>query len=266
MAQKWCWVSLEWDILRVATFYLPVWVVISIIFGIYIRISFRVFKKGRERRKFFEQLEGDKQPSITSNPFLATDITKTTEIAISYESKSARKGRPTPLSPIPRTDQIRSESPPTPSAYSYTFEGGFRAMTPSPLKRSFRTGFAGSRTWEDWKWSSAMSKGEWSYCMCAMLFFIALLISWVPPSINRVYSLVFPGKVSFGLSFASGLLLPLQGFWNTVIYVVTSLPAFQELLRGLVENVKGEEEVTEGSGSILVDGSERKSVRADERV
>jgi hypothetical protein len=63
-----------------------------------------------------------------------------------------------------------------------------------------------------------------SYCYTALLFFIALLVTWVPSSINRVYTLVSDtGKPSpFGLDFASSLVLPLQGFWNLVIYVVTS--------------------------------------------
>ena len=89
-----------------------------------------------------------------------------------------------------------------------------------------------------------MSKGEWSYYKCAMLFFIALLVTWVPSSINRVYELVFPTKVSFGLSLVAGIVLPLQGFWNTVIYVATSLPACKALVRGVMEKVK---EWTQGS-------------------
>lgn len=93
-----------------------------------------------------------------------------------------------------------------------------------------------------------MSQSEWSYYKCAMLFFIALLVTWVPSSVNRVYSLVFPDKVSFGLSFASGLVLPLQGLWNTVIYVATSLPACKALFRRLAEKLKRVREVKEAVG------------------
>jgi hypothetical protein len=69
-----------------------------------------------------------------------------------------------------------------------------------------------------------------SYCYTALLFFIALLVTWVPSTVNRVYTLVSPGSPSpFALDFASGLVLPLQGFWNTVIYIVTSLAACRAL-------------------------------------
>jgi len=69
-----------------------------------------------------------------------------------------------------------------------------------------------------------------NYCKCAVLFFIALLVTWVPSTINRVYSLVHPDSVVFGLDFASGLVLPLQGFWNAVVYIATGFPACQALV------------------------------------
>jgi hypothetical protein len=56
----------------------------------------------------------------------------------------------------------------------------------------------------------------------------------VPSTVNRVYTLVRPNDSLFGLDFASGLVLPLQGFWNTVIYVVTSFPACKSLALDIV--------------------------------
>lgn len=55
-------------------------------------------------------------------------------------------------------------------------------------------------------------------------------IAQVPSTANRVYSLVLPHKASFELNYISGLVLPLQGFWNSIIYVSISWPAFEELL------------------------------------
>jgi hypothetical protein len=97
------------------------------------------------------------------------------------------------------------------------------------------------------------NKATLSYCKTAMLFFIALLCTWyalsrnppddkhkltqncrVPSTVNRVYTLVRPNDSLFGLDFASGLVLPLQGFWNTIIYIVTSLPACKALWADIV--------------------------------
>ena len=44
----------------------------------------------------------------------------------------------------------------------------------------------------------------------------------VPSSVNRVYALSRHDHYLFGLTYASSFVLPLQGFWNTVIYIVVS--------------------------------------------
>lgn len=51
----------------------------------------------------------------------------------------------------------------------------------------------------------------------------------VPSTINRVNTLVHPNSSVFGLDLASSLVLPLQGFWNTLIYIVTSWAACKAL-------------------------------------
>lgn len=69
----------------------------------------------------------------------------------------------------------------------------------------------------------------WSYTKCAILFFSALLVTWIPSSANRVYSVVHSSQTSEPLLFASAFVLPLQGFWNCIIYIVTSWKACRML-------------------------------------
>lgn len=40
-----------------------------------------------------------------------------------------------------------------------------------------------------------------------------------------------PQDFSFCLNFASSFVLPLQGFWNSLIYISISLPAFKKIWR-----------------------------------
>jgi len=54
------------------------------------------------------------------------------------------------------------------------------------------------------------------------------MITWIPSSANRVFSVVHPGEVSLPLEYASSVVLPLQGFWNALIYAITSLPACKQ--------------------------------------
>jgi hypothetical protein len=44
----------------------------------------------------------------------------------------------------------------------------------------------------------------------------------VPSTINRVYGLAEHNKANFGLNLAAAIVLPLQGFFNTCIYLFTS--------------------------------------------
>ena len=67
-----------------------------------------------------------------------------------------------------------------------------------------------------------MNSAAWSYTKCAILFFTAMLITWIPSSANRVYSVLNDGTALVGLEYASAFVLPLQGLWNCIIYIVTS--------------------------------------------
>jgi hypothetical protein len=70
-----------------------------------------------------------------------------------------------------------------------------------------------------------------NYCKYALLFFVAMIVTWVPSTLNRLVTLVHPTDSIFGLTYASSLVLPLQGFWNAIIYIFTSLPACKALMR-----------------------------------
>jgi hypothetical protein len=75
----------------------------------------------------------------------------------------------------------------------------------------------------------------WSYTKVAVLFFFAMMITWIPSSANRVFSVVHTGQVSLPLEYASAFVLPLQGFWNALIYATTSLPACRQVWTTLKE-------------------------------
>lgn len=61
-----------------------------------------------------------------------------------------------------------------------------------------------------------------AYLRTSGIFGISVLITWIPSSINRIYSLWNGGQVSYPLSIASGCVLPLQGVWNAIIFFTTS--------------------------------------------
>jgi hypothetical protein len=82
------------------------------------------------------------------------------------------------------------------------------------------------------------NNAAWSYTKVALLFFTAMLVTWIPSSANRVYSVVNPGYISPSLQFASAFVLPLQGFWNAVIYITTSWKACRKFFSGSLRTSK----------------------------
>jgi hypothetical protein len=73
--------------------------------------------------------------------------------------------------------------------------------------------------------NSELARAAWSYTKVAILFFTAMLVTWIPSSANRLYSVGNPGRIIPALEFAAAFVIPLQGFWNAVIYVTTSWKA-----------------------------------------
>ncbi|KAG6006999.1 hypothetical protein E4U21_006519 [Claviceps maximensis] len=72
-----------------------------------------------------------------------------------------------------------------------------------------------------------------SYLRTSFIFGLSVLITWIPSSVNRLYSLANQGQVSYPLSVASGCVLPLQGVWNAIIFFTTSWRAVQAETRAL---------------------------------
>ena len=74
-----------------------------------------------------------------------------------------------------------------------------------------------------------------AYLRTSFIFGFAVLITWIPSSINRLYSLTNDNKISFPLSVASGCVLPLQGVWNALIYFTTSWATVREEYAALLQ-------------------------------
>jgi hypothetical protein len=78
------------------------------------------------------------------------------------------------------------------------------------------------------------NSAAWSYFKVAFLMFAALFIVWVPSTINRLQQFIHKDNPVFGLNLASAMVLPLQGFWNAMVYMSTTWPeckrAVQEIM------------------------------------
>jgi hypothetical protein len=199
-------VSIDWDFLRVAVFYGPAWVVILFTISIYFRVGQLICQWRRELDFLGKHSDRELSRSIKqSTP--EHGIRRTDEVTITTEA--VKEHDTTENMPNFLPNQLSTK---TRAAY-------VRAASFSPRIQNSPRGW----TYRDA--STHANKATIKYCKCAMLFFLALLCTWVPSSINRIYTLIYPKQVPFGPEYAAGLVLPLQGFWNFVVYVTTSLYA-----------------------------------------
>ncbi|CAI7652987.1 unnamed protein product [Penicillium viridicatum] len=171
----WCWISVQWSFLRIAIFYGPVWLIISATFAIYLRAGSVIYQKRRQLRN----LGGIDSDLVPESPFaMLTGIQVTREIACSTPerrslSESAARGLPCSAF---RAYSVTIEGGGTPS----TIQGPSSKVGPSPLhqENSSKTVRPDGADSQRRSTSTEASSATWAYTKYAMLFFIALLVTW----------------------------------------------------------------------------------------
>ncbi|PYH42773.1 Nnf1-domain-containing protein [Aspergillus saccharolyticus JOP 1030-1] len=190
-ATLWCWVSNSWDFLRIGLFYGPVWMIMCLTIFIYVRTGSVIYNKR-------QLLNRAGNTDTTNMPAGSTSIqfSKVTEFSITREVVQTM---PLPIGedddPI-STKSLHAFYCP----YSVTIQAGNEhEPRESPAEESLRDDhISGNRRPAT---MTETNSAAWAYSKYAILFFIALLITWVPSTANRVYSLVLPNKSNFALNF-----------------------------------------------------------------
>lgn len=222
-AVLWCWLSHDWDFLRIAVCYGPAWVCIIASFAIYIMAGREIFKKRHQLRAF-------SNPSDDHNyAYKTTDYQVTSD----FESLPLKNISEAFISPADR----KSSNPRDPSHVSYPKYNVKISAAPRPSILHHT-----SIEYKQQKKNRAAleaNRAAFGYTKVASLFFVSLLVTWVPSSINRVYSLIYPESISVPYAYAAGIVLSLMGFWNSVIYVTTSRAACRTLFLNLFQKFGG---------------------------
>lgn len=211
-------------------------VTIIITFFIYIRAGGDIYKKRKLLRNFSSS--HDRNRLTIENPFTL----KTTEVTVTSEiTQEALPGTHPPNARIqnvitePPSDDpnaiysVKITSDPTVRPPAAAAAAPVHENTARPVTRS-----AEQKGGPRFRANVDINKAVWSYTKCALLFFTALLVTWIPSSANRLYSVIYPNQMSWPLEYLSAIVLPLQGFWNTVIYVSTSWSAVKMMFEDLL--------------------------------
>ncbi|RFU76945.1 g- coupled receptor [Trichoderma arundinaceum] len=252
-ATLWCWITTEWDIFRIATFYGPVWVVIFATFFIYIRAGRTIYEKHKQLNDFHSS-EGLSSLDVITT-LRTTEVTVTTSEAVG-ETGNYRAPIPEPDTHSPNYSvHISANTAPADDKIQPV-----RVAEPEPVKKSkmgrlTRPPNARRRNYE-------INNAAWAYAKCSILFFTALLVTWIPSSANRVYSVVKSQEINAPLEIMSAFVLPLQGFWNALIYGVTSWGACKSFWEDLRTGKRPE--VMELVGGMGPDENSRHSRRVSQ--
>lgn len=232
----WCWISPPWDYLRLALCYAPAWIAILAAFTIYAVAGRELFQKRQQLRAF-------NTPS-NLNPFDSfkmTDVQVVSELATSNDPVAHQAYIP------PDGNKSRSQrSTASGTNYEqYTVNIMSSPMTPRPsAPHTSIVSMQGRKNRAAMEANSA----AWGYTKVALLFFVSLLVTWVPSSINRVYALVHPNHVPKSYEYAAGIVLSLMGFWNSVIYIATSRAACKSLVQKVFLRKAEVSEITANKG------------------
>jgi hypothetical protein len=216
-------------------------IVILVTFFIYIRAGREIYKKHKNLRDFSSHHEPEPLPPM-EDPFSSS---KTTEVFVTTEVVDKNE---IDLAPLGRRGSESTTTAPKPpnAAYSVTISASTRAnirqsvgeitapvqetvtiVNPTQSRGNNANPLRRRAAYE-------ANNAAWSYTKCALLFFTAMLVTWIPSSANRVYSVVHTNEVSTPLEYMSAFVLPLQGFWNALIYIVTSWKACKGLFDGAI--------------------------------
>ncbi|KAK2017863.1 G-protein coupled receptor [Colletotrichum eremochloae] len=229
-ATLWCWITPEWEIWRIVTFYGPVWIAILITFFIYLRAGGEIYQKRKQLHNF-----SSSDPAQGNSFHDVLTSMKTTEVYITSEVAVDQPQGSIGLSPMGRRRSEAGTDLRVPSAvYSVSIsanhnrnESHFDAVL--PVENSAVEAAVQRPTISARRRNYELNNAAWSYTKCSILFFTVILITWVPSSANRVYSVIHTKESSTPLEYMSAFVLPLQGFWNALIYVVTSRKACKTL-------------------------------------
>ena len=253
MIQIWCWVTEENRVLRLATFYGVVWFAMLATLTLYGFVAWNVFRNQASNTYVQKQLDTDsirvfsnpEKPNLTRG---VGSILRTREVNIRVEDRPNSPEQEPESAVAPRTPKpsISIQRPPAVLLHSGNLNAQQQQHNPAAAQgqtrpTSVRISASNGRRLRRAIYSASVTapsnrpnsvnmdvprintsnmRGARKFAIIAVALFVVMLIVWVPSSTNRIYSFNHPPK--FGLEIAAAAVLPLQGFFNNLIYCYTS--------------------------------------------
>lgn len=283
-AGLWCWITNDWNPLRIYSYYMLIWFCIAASMIIYTAIGVYVFRARNRLHRFNSGYgtSGGTGPATGT----ATDHTPdwplsqsgevniVTEVHVTHSNTTTREPTFRPVTKLDRVHKRNSDPwsiipspynrplPPSPRTGISTIvttlnpSSSSRDTIPAQTSRSIHRGLDRFKV---------LDPVKRAYLRTSFLFALSVLVTWIPSSINRIHGLIYNDS-PYAYNVGTATVLPLQGVWNAVIFFVTSWKVLRECVREwrgrkeVVELTDGRGRVEGGGGGVWRDGGEEERV------
>ncbi|KAM3436009.1 hypothetical protein NHJ13734_005286 [Beauveria thailandica] len=255
-ATLWCWIGPNWSLVRLYAYYIPIWICIFLSIVIYIAVGYHVFQhRNRLRGARLQSLDkSGRLPSVQT-----TDVEDSAEEFCPtrtgcYGIAVTEVHVETDLSPCDDQGHLIQQSPTHVATVSssathvvetthtlHTMDSIARtsvSTAPKPKKPSFSQQITRLKETATSR-LRRLDPVKMAYLRTSFIFGFTVLVTWIPSSVNRLYSIANDGHINFPLSAVSGTVLPLQGVMNALIYFTTSWSTVGHIFKRQEETIFG---------------------------
>ncbi|KAM7194820.1 GPCR, family 2-like protein [Rhypophila sp. PSN 637] len=208
-AVVWCTIPPSDPIIRIASYYIPIWVSIFITLGLYFRIGLEIIKR---RQALLSISNHSVQLDNTLLPLTQLPIPQFPKP--SQETKAVESDIEPPSS--------SSESTPTKSSHVIQSIKPFSPpSSPSPImvcRTPNSDSESASQVRIHLQRSSSLSFRQ--YIIMPLLFALTLFSVWVPSTVNRIVPTIDSSFRSYPLLVLAGTSCSMRGFWNAIVFVL----------------------------------------------
>ncbi|KAH8913074.1 hypothetical protein BR93DRAFT_964196 [Coniochaeta sp. PMI_546] len=278
-AGLWCWITNDWNPLRIYTYYMLIWICILSSMIIYLSIGVYVFHVRNRLHQFSSttlttQGKGtvtnppahDKAKTWSSSPEPGVNIV--TEVRVTHtKSESSSSSVFSPITKPegayhdeskagdewPRTSSLYNRPLPPPPPGTSTIvtspQKGFRsAAAKHNITAQTQRGI--QRVADRFRIHDPIKR---AYLRTSFLFALSVLVTWIPSSVNRIRGMFYSDS-PYAYNVGTATVLPLQGVWNAVIFFIMSWRILRESIADWSK--RGEVvELTDGTSGMSHDRS-----------
>ncbi|KAK9435404.1 G-protein coupled receptor [Metarhizium brunneum] len=229
----WCWIGGKWAGVRIYSYYLLILICIAGTIISYALVGYHVFRSRNRLRSFSvsKSREAGHSDHVSAADHSQSDGfygTVTTEVLVTHTSasnlvhpKSAHAARHREPASFPGAT-LRSSA--DAAAFTSSVSAPPRRQDLRLLNPIHRTVSACKSVASKFSVEDPIKR---AYLRTSLLFGLSVLVTWIPSSMNRIHSWI-NGDSPYTYQVASAAVLPLQGFWNCVIFFVTSWRAVKD--------------------------------------